>query len=313
MQVWSCQEYNSIEYQAKPWKEAEGRKIMSDFYQVIPAETGHYRITAKDMVFMDLFVGTGKALLWDTGYGYGDLAGIVKALSEGRPLYIVNSHGHLDHACGNYQFAEDIYIHERDRGLCLEHTGQEMRRGALKNAEHNFNFMTKETENILPKTIDRERYIHGGSGSLRSVKEGDVFALGGITLEVFELPGHTGGSIGLYWKERDILFSGDAFNPFVWLFMPEALKLEDYLNTLHKAHGLGFTHFYMAHNPGLTDKKEILTYIRAAEQADFEKGFPFETDLAPGVEARVCALPGYGPQDFDKPGFAAVVLSKGHL
>lgn len=286
---------------------------MNEYYQVIPAEGGHYRITSKELVFMDLFVGSERALLWDTGYGYGDLAGLVKELSDGRPLYIVNSHGHLDHTCGNHQFAEEIYIHEKDLALCREHTGEEMRRGALKNGEHNFNFMTKQEENILPEEIDRETYIHGGSGNLKTVSEGDVFRLGGITLKVKEFPGHTAGSIGLYWEERDILFSGDAFNAFTWLFMPEALTLKDYVDTLHKAYDMGFGHFYMAHNPDLAGREEILTYLKAAREADFEKGFPFETNLAPGVEARVCPLPGYGPQDFDKPGFAAVVLSRDHL
>lgn len=286
---------------------------MSEFYQIMSCEEGHYRITGKDMVFMDLLMGSEKALLWDTGYGYGQLEHLVRELIGERPLYLINSHGHVDHTCGNYQFTETIYIHEKDAALCREHTGEKQRENALENAQHNFNFMTGKVENILPEDLDREAYVHGSCGNLKYTKEGDCYELGGITLRICEFPGHTAGCLGLYWEEEKLLFSGDSFSPFTWIFMPEALKLADYIGTLKKAWAMDFTHFYMAHNPDRTEKKELLNYIKAAEMADFEKGFPFETNLAPGIEARVCALPGYGPQDFDKPGFAAVVLSREHL
>lgn len=285
---------------------------MGDFYETIPQEPGHYRITSKEAVFMDLFVGSEKALLWDTGYGYGNLKNAVRKITT-LPLIIVNSHGHLDHSCGNCQFEETVYIHEKDVALCQEHTGVERRIGAIENAKHSMDFATGITQNILPEDFDEEAYQNGGTGKLALIKEGDRFELGGLTLTVYEFPGHTAGSIGLLWEEKKIMFAGDSMNPFLWLFMPEALTLAEYRRTLDKAWGMDFTHFYVSHNLPCMERAALLDYMDAADHVDFEKGFPFETPLAPGVAARVCPREGYGPMDFEKPGFASVVISEGHF
>ena len=42
-------------------------------------------------------------MLIDTGYGYGNLKQVVKSITD-KPLYIVNTHGHVDHTSGNAQF-----------------------------------------------------------------------------------------------------------------------------------------------------------------------------------------------------------------
>ena len=285
---------------------------MNNYYEIIPQESGHYRITSKEAVFMDLFVGSKKALLWDTGYGYGNLKEVVKDITN-LPLIIVNSHGHLDHSCGNYQFEETIYIHEKDVAMCKEHNSITQRSGAIENAKHTLDYMTGIVENILPDNFDEEVYRNGGTGKLALIKEGDRFELGGLTLTVYEFPGHTAGSIGLLWEEKKYLFVGDAMNPFLWLFMPEALTLPEYCRTLDKAWAMDFTHFYMSHNPPRTEKTALLDYMDAADHLDYEKGVPFETPLAPGVAAKVCPREGYGPQDFEKPGFASIVISEGHF
>ena len=285
---------------------------MSDYYEIIPQEPGHYRITSKEAVFMDLFVGGEKALLVDTGYGYGNLKDEVKKITN-LPLIIVNSHGHLDHSCGNYQFEETIYIHEKDVALCREHTSVERRSEAMETAKHTMNFVTGTIENILPDDFDEETYRNGGTGKLALIKEGDRFELGGLTLTVYEFPGHTVGSIGLLWEEKKYMFVGDAMNQFLWLFMPEALTLQEYRRTLDKAWAMDFTHFYVSHNLSRMEKTALLDFMDAADHVEYEKGFLFETPLAPGVTARVCAREGYGPMDFDKPGFASVVISEGHF
>ena len=57
-----------------------------------------------------MIVGKEKAMLIDTGHGYGNLKQVVKSITD-KPLYIVNTHGHLDHTSGNAQFEEKyIYI-----------------------------------------------------------------------------------------------------------------------------------------------------------------------------------------------------------
>ncbi len=40
------------------------------------------------------------------------------------------------------------------------------------------------------------------------LKEGDI-SVHGITLTILETPGHSPGSVSIYWKEQNVLFSGD--------------------------------------------------------------------------------------------------------
>ena len=71
---------------------------------------------AQDTVY--LVVGGERALLLDTGWGVGDLAGLVASLTD-LPLTVVNSHGHPDHVCGNGQF-QTVHIAEADAGYVRE-------------------------------------------------------------------------------------------------------------------------------------------------------------------------------------------------
>jgi glyoxylase-like metal-dependent hydrolase (beta-lactamase superfamily II) len=64
----------------------------------------------QDIIY--LVSGDERALLIDTGWGVGDLPGLVASLTS-RPLLVVNTHGHPDHTFGNGQF-ERVYIHPAD-------------------------------------------------------------------------------------------------------------------------------------------------------------------------------------------------------
>ncbi len=286
---------------------------MSNYYKVEQAEEGHFRLNSKEHVFMDLFIGQDKALLLDTGNGFGELARQVKELTKDLPLVIVNTHGHIDHSGGNYQFEETCYLCQRDEQLIHQYNSYEKRLEAVEGAEHEVSIFTGKVENNLPEDMDRENYLQGGYGHIAFTKEGDVFELGGLTLEVFEFPGHTAGGIGLYWRQQDTMFVGDAMNSFVWMFLPESLMLSDYIKTLHKAYDLNFAYFYQGHAPGRFDRSILLDYIAIAEHLDFDRGYDFQTAMAPGLKPRICTLEGYGPNDFLKPGFTSIVISKEHI
>jgi len=62
-------------------------------------------------VWMYLTIGPEKAMLVDTAYGLGDLKGLVDQLTGGKPLIVVNTHEHYDHAYGNCRF-DKVYCHE---------------------------------------------------------------------------------------------------------------------------------------------------------------------------------------------------------
>jgi glyoxylase-like metal-dependent hydrolase (beta-lactamase superfamily II) len=60
------------------------------------------------------------------------------------------------------------------------------------------------------------------------VYDGDVFDLGGITIEVIGVPGHTRGSIVLLDKATRILFSGDACNTNTLLYLKGSTSITEY-------------------------------------------------------------------------------------
>ena len=261
---------------------------------VTELEPGLFRI-GNSMVYMDLIVGSHHALLFDTGYGFGSLKDVVRGITD-KPLYVVNSHGHVDHACGNEQFGS-AYIHELDVPLAKEHNGREMRMAELETAE-------------VPLDFVLEEYLSLGTGELMPVGEGHIFDLGGLTLQVVHLPGHTAGSIGLWCPERKLLWVGDAMNCFVWLFLPEAQPLDVYINTLHKAALLPFTHMIQSHEPEPVERDKLWDYLDLAEHLDFEKGMPVPDPFGRDAEVRICTRNGIHCDDRTHPGFAAIMISR---
>ena len=263
-------------------------------YTVTELEPGIWRI-GNSMVYMDLLVGTHHALLFDTGYGFGSLRDVVRGITD-KPLYVVNSHGHVDHACGNEQFG-GAYIHQLDMELAMEHNGRDMRMAELDTAE-------------VPMDFDLEAHLSLGTGELKPAGEGFTFDLGGMTMEVIHLPGHTAGSIGLWCPERKLLWVGDAMNCFVWLFLPEAQSLNTYIASLHKAAALPFTHMIQSHEPCPVPKRKLWDYLDLAEHLDFEQGALVPAPLGYEGETRICTRCGIHYDDREHPGFAAIMISR---
>ena len=268
--------------------------VCEKIYEVREPEPGLYRI-GNSGVWMDLIVGTHHALLFDTGYGYGDLKQVIRTLTD-KPLYVVNSHGHVDHACGNEAFG-GAYIHPLDMDLCRVHNGSQMRMSEMDLAQ-------------VPPDFDLQAHLRLGPGELRPVGEGHCFELGGITCHVVHLPGHTAGSIGLWCPEKRLLFVGDAMNSFVWLFLPEAQGLSCYIRSLHKAAALPFTHMLQSHEPEPVPKRKLWDYLDLAEHLDFPSGLLVPAPMGVESETRICTRLGLHHDNRSHPGFAAIMISK---
>lgn len=61
-----------------------------------------------------------------------------------------------------------------------------------------------------------------------NLQEGDVFELGGIHVVIYELPGHTLGSVVMLIPEERTILLGDACNPFLFLFDKFSTGLASY-------------------------------------------------------------------------------------
>ena len=165
--------------------------------------------------------GEEKALLIDTGTGVADLALVVSALTD-LPLTVVNTHGHPDHAAGNFQF-EAIYAHEQDFEMISQFNSRRHHRNTVEQSSENYPDFTSSFVRDFDE-FDAE--------SLIPVRAGETFDLGNRTIEVIEVPGHTNGSICLLDQQNRLLFTGDNNNIVTWLFLDGSPPLAVYLQTL---------------------------------------------------------------------------------
>ncbi len=181
-----------------------------DQYAYISSELfpGIRRIRDYDNDNMYLVVGQQRALLIDAGMGRGDLRRYVEAYTGGLPLQVFITHAHPDHIACLGQFQQDcpVSMHLADLPL-------------LKRFIERMHY-----------DIDPER--------LQDARAGFVFDLGGCMLTVYELPGHSAGSLVLLDEERGVLFCGDALGSnrasipdSLWMQM-SSVMIDEYLSTL---------------------------------------------------------------------------------
>lgn len=247
---------------------------LENYFEVKQHEPWLYSLKDKLTVFCWLLIGEKAALLLDAGYGIGDLPGTVKGIT-GKPLTVVLSHGHADHALGACQF-ESVLLHPADFTLIAEHCGSKWRQKALD--------AVKENEKKLGfglNDFDAEAYLQKGTGTLEPLAEDTVFDLGGLTARVIPMPGHTPGSVGLLVPEHKVLLTGDAANRALFLFLPESLPMKAYLEMLRRTVALDFKTHYVGHQDTAYAKKWFDKYLKVAENALVGKGKPMKI---PGFE-----------------------------
>lgn len=144
--------------------------------------------------------GPQKAMVIDTGFGIGDFKGLVKRLvGVNKPLIVVNTHSHYDHAYGNCQF---------ERCYCSE---AEMVRMQKKNNPHIWDYLFDVNGACRFTEFDRNDLIQWREYEIVGVKDGYHFDLGdGYEVELVMLPGHTPGQSGYYDHHHHIIFTGDT-------------------------------------------------------------------------------------------------------
>ena len=287
------------------------------YYNFQKIRDGVYHITSKEGSFCQLLIGRDKALLFDTAYGYGALRSQIEEITK-LPLVVVNSHGHPDHINGNYQFPGPVYISKRDYEMALEQSSVDCRRYSAEGAKKYVTDRQKgRVEYILPcEPYDVESYANAKMPEFDFLEDGQIFDLGDIKLQVIAIPGHTKGCICLWEEKQKILLAGDSFSPFTWLFDENSGSLSEYAKGLRKVMAMKPKYILCGHEAESVEASELEAYLDAAEHCDYEKGMPWNPPI-PGCEERrdirVCARPGYVPFQFDKKGYASIVISPDHL
>ena len=138
--------------------------------EVIRMDENTYRMEDGFVRFF-LLIGEEKAAMIDSGVNCPDAAGLARTLTD-KPLLLVNTHGDGDHTSGTASFPE-IRIHRDDYVGC-------------------------GLADKYPNT------------ALVELTDGETIDLGGRTLEIIHIPGHTEGSVAILDVERRALYAGDS-------------------------------------------------------------------------------------------------------
>ena len=170
-----------------------------------------------------VIAGTERSVVWDTLARPRDMDGVAE-LASGLPLSVVYSHGDWDHVWGTAGLScpwDDILAHR----ACSER------------------FLGE-----LPGTLEEKRSESSGVyegvqlvAPTRTFQTSLTLELGGVTLEVHSLPGHTPDSAVGFVPEWGILLAGDAVEtPLPFLNPGSPIErwvegLENWSNRLEKA------------------------------------------------------------------------------
>ncbi len=158
-----------------------------------------------------LAINHGEVLVIDPG-DEGDFISQKILEWKLKPVGIIFTHGHFDHVLGAFEVKLNFGV-----PICLHRADLEIYHQATKSAR----FWSGSKERLLSQ-IDR------------FLEEGDRV----LGLRVIETPGHTPGSISLYYAHDKILFSGDTlFKQGIGRTdhrYSSALKLQESLEKLFK-------------------------------------------------------------------------------
>jgi glyoxylase-like metal-dependent hydrolase (beta-lactamase superfamily II) len=162
--------------------------IMPGVWDIMDSPDG-----TKPWVNMYLIEGSEKAMLIDAGLSQDNLTEYVGKLTD-KPVELIITHGHGDHAACAAQF-EKVYMSHKDISILIQDKQQ--------------------CDFYKSKIIN----LHGG----------EVFDLGGVKLEVIAFPGHTLGSIVVLDRERQLLFASDSMGSGeLWMQLPHSTPMEAY-------------------------------------------------------------------------------------
>lgn len=227
--------------------------INIDYFKVAKISGAVTRIYGLTGEIMYLIEGQNKAALIDAGIGFGNLGQFVGTLTQ-LPVDLVLTHAHTDHASGASYF-ERVYLNEADLAVLKNHN-------TLDKIEY-LHIMLPDA-NVPPEDIAPAKE----TGFL-PLNDGDIFDLGGITLEIIKLPGHTLGSICVLIKEERSIILGDACNGFTFLFDPTCSPLSEYLNDLRafKQNEDRYDTVYFSHGSGDGSKEIVDEVIEVCQAA----------------------------------------------
>lgn len=161
-----------------------------------------------------LVVGEERALLFDLAVNEVGMRDYTQELA-GKPVQLVLSHGHPDHTYHLSEFS-DVWMHLADEKL--------IRDGMM---------------GMPPVTP---------CPTIHSLQDGDTIDLGDRILDIFNIPGHTPGSILLLDRQSKVLLSGDTCARRLLYGMTDFVPINVFCESLRRLQIQDFDVIYSAHD-----------------------------------------------------------------
>jgi glyoxylase-like metal-dependent hydrolase (beta-lactamase superfamily II) len=178
------------------------KRTYQDWFEVWEAEPGLY-VIAEPRHFEDvksyLILGNRRALLVDTGMGIGDIAEVVRDVTN-LPVLVINSHAHWDHIGGNASF-DEIWIHAAEADDLEE---------GRSNAYLNRWLTPDHFLHGVPTWFEPDTYSITASRATTQLQGGEAVDLGGRSIEVLHAPGHSPGGLVFVDRAAGFLLSTDV-------------------------------------------------------------------------------------------------------
>lgn len=208
-------------------KKGDAVMIEENYYKAVKIADGIFHIYEPGAVYSTLIIGETRALLIDTGYGFGDLAGFVRTLTD-KPLEVVLTHGHTDHCGGHYQFPS-VHMNLMDMPTYLKYETTQKKMIVEKFKRDR---SAAELPDVWPEDFDENAYLQHPIRQFEPLRDGQIFDLGSRQEEIIFMPGHTVGSVVVFDRQTGLLFSGDNISDSLWILFDTSAPLTQYVSKL---------------------------------------------------------------------------------
>ncbi len=224
------------------------------FYKIDARGDGVYRISEPLGVGVNLILGGERALLIDTGYGLRDIRPAIRQVT-GLPLVVINSHVHTDHTGCNSAF-ETVYVPGGEMPKLFD--------GSLdREREQLFQSLRQSRPHLRQFMVEKENW-ETPAGGTTYLPLPERFDLGGRTLELEIIGGHTPESTIVVDPASRTAFVADGIGTQVWLFLHPTGTVQEYSARLRRFSGRTDVDLLQ-----LSHKTEPLPFSFAAYYADF--------------------------------------------
>lgn len=206
-----------------------------DWYDLSQLTEGSYSVVEADDYGLFLIEGSERSVAIDAGIGVGDLHALATELVE-PPITLVLTHTHWDHIGAGAQFDEVLVGSAElpaDGRIAIDSLTNEFTQRPTQ-----FKTEWLAEGNEFPDDFDPDEYtVEPFEASAVSFEEG--IDLGDRTLEVYPLPGHSPGHLGVLDPETRIFYGGDIVHFDLGLYiMFEDSDLEAYVESMGRLRAL---------------------------------------------------------------------------